>query len=130
MAEPPFVVLPDTLAVLPHPLRFQIGPDHHQYVYSATDATWEGFPVYRCSRSRDNLPGCLYLLQSDGHWQACLVTGDAPTSAEEIIARMAPAFRTADGDDVRLEGDHLWECWDDQTNRWWPPSSFRARLLP
>ena len=61
--------------------RFQIGPDTYSYVYTEIDQTWQGQPVYRCCRGRDNLPGILYLIHHADRWQACQVAGDAPSNA-------------------------------------------------
>ena len=119
----------DAVALLHQPPSFQISPDTYHYVYTEIDQTWQGQPVYRCCRGRDNLPGRLYLMHHAGRWQAFQVAGDDPNDAAEIIARMTPAFRAGVGDDVRLEGNHLWECWDVRGNRWWPPSAFSTRLL-
>ena len=135
MEDAPYLKGPDTLAllgtlaVLPGPSRFQVGPDTYHYIYTATDTTYEGFPVYRCSRGRDSLPGILYMLRFNGRWQAGIITGDEPTSGDELLRRMTPAFRAADSDDVRQEGSHRWQCWGESRQQWWPPSSFMRRLL-
>ena len=119
----------NALALTSQPHHFQFGPARYAYVHSETNAQWDGHPVYRCWRGRDDLPGLLYLLHHEGRWQACRVPGETPESAEDIIARMTPAFRAVEGVDVRLEGEHLWECWDDDNNRWWLASLFRTRVL-
>ena len=121
---------PQTVAQVPD--RFRIGPRHYAYVYTATSLTVNGKPAYRCTRGRDEQPGKLYLVYQTHpgpHWQAVQVAGTPPTTGDAILRRGSPAFRSAFGADVRQQGSHTWQCWNDQDNSWWPGSDFHTQPL-
>ena len=98
-------------------------------MYTGTDAIYKAFPVYRCSRGHDYLPEILYVLRCHGHSLAGIIIDYEPTARDEILERMIPACLATDGADVREEGYHQWRCWDDERQQWWPPSSFKTKVL-
>ena len=111
-------------------LAFRVGPESHGYDYAATTVTWNGYPMYQCRRGRDSEPGLLFLLFTGARWEAGQVaSGPAAASAAEVAQRMQPAFRGPIGVDVRVPGQHFWECYDSRRGAWWPPSSFRTTAL-
>ena len=110
-----------------NPQQFRVGPEKHAFNYTRQDGLVYGrFPVYACSRGRDTLRPRLYLYHSwqAGLWCAVSVESRVPT-LQDIVLSGIPAFRSADaGVDVRAEGRHRWQCYDNVTNTWWGATPF------
>ena len=107
-----------------HRRRFQIGPPCHNYIYTETEMTQNGCPVYRCCRNFDPKEHDLVLLLlklKDGSWLAL--------SAPDITDPYGwPVFMCMDKDvDPTQEGTYLWESYVDTK---WDKKSFETTVLP
>ncbi len=98
---------------------FQIGADHHGYVYEETRFVdpWHNETVYKCRRDvdEDQTNWCLYLFKNKaGYWQA----SSAPVNADDPIAQGLPTFRTVEAVDPTNPGTYRWHQWDADAAAW------------
>ena len=85
--------------------------------------------VYQCTRGRDIEPGLLYMIYEDGSWRARQINTPVATAAHVQGAGYV-AFRAATaGDDVIADGQHMWECYNNDSGTFWPPSRFMTTGL-
>ena len=101
--------------------RFQIGSDHHSYIYTENPDfadPWNGSSVFQCCRDVDSAnsgTNRLYLYKDqDELWVAV----SAPLHSEDPIGEGRPVFRTLTRCDPTIPGTYRWQQWEGTAWKW------------
>ena len=94
---------------------FQVGADKYNYIYSATEMTFNDAPVYKCRRGRKEDTEVVFWLARDteGHWVAREAHKDNKNPAAG-----SNVFKTQHPIDITSPGEVEWMWYDEKYKTW------------
>ena len=110
-------------------MKFQIGPDKHQYIYTETDMAVNGATVYKCRRGQDGgTDHVLFLARAqDGRW----IAREAYKDSLQPVLEGKKIFMTQEEIvDITNEGDFKWMMYDAAKATWYNLKyPFRTKVI-
>ena len=107
----------------PREVKFRIGSQRNGFIYTGGGFTYEGNPVYQCTRGSGLRPRDVYWLYRCQYGSWICVEANKETS--NPIQDGAPQFKTAGNyiEDISEECEALaWHHWD-ESGKWWSTST-------